>query len=166
MDTRSRIVVGVDGSDGSRAALEYAMDEAARRGSGVRVVWAIPETGYWAASYGMTPALIDELGKDLEKAGREMVDSVVADGGKALAGVPVDVLAVPGPAAAVLVGQAAEADLLVVGHRGLGGLRSAMLGAFRDNSRTRMEFLELIKHKGESVTGLSSVSAGLTCVGD
>ena len=44
---------------------------------------------------------------------------------------------------------------------------SAMLGAFRDNSRTRMEFLELIKHKGESVTGLSSsVSAGLTCVGD
>jgi GTP cyclohydrolase IA len=43
---------------------------------------------------------------------------------------------------------------------------SAMLGAFRDNSRTRMEFLELIKHKGESLTGLSSVSAGLTCVGD
>jgi GTP cyclohydrolase IA len=43
---------------------------------------------------------------------------------------------------------------------------SAMLGAFRDNSRTRMEFLELIKHKGESLTGLSSVSAGLTCVAD
>ena len=43
---------------------------------------------------------------------------------------------------------------------------SAMLGIFRDNARTRMEFLELIKHKGESVAGLSSVSAGLTCVGD
>ena len=129
MDTRSRIVVGVDGSDGSRAALEYAMDEAARRGSGVRVVWAIPETGYWAAAYGMTPALIGELGKDLEKVGRDMVDDVIADRGEALAGVPVDVWAVPGPAAAVLVGQAAEADLLVVGHRGLGGFRSAMLGS-------------------------------------
>jgi nucleotide-binding universal stress UspA family protein len=129
MDTQGRIVVGVDGSDGSRAALEYAMDEAARRGCGVRVVWAIPETGYWAGAYGMTPALIEEIGKDLENAGREMVDSVVADRGDAVAGVPVDVQALPGPPAAVLVGQSAEADLLVVGHRGLGGLRSAVLGS-------------------------------------
>ena len=43
---------------------------------------------------------------------------------------------------------------------------SVMLGAFRDNSRTRMEFLELIRHKGESLSALPSVSAGLTCVGD
>ena len=129
MDTQGRIVVGVDGSDGSRAALEYAMDEAARRGCGVRVVWAIPETGYWAGAYGMTPSLISEIGKDLENAGREMVDAVVADRGTAVAGVPVDVHAVPGPPAAVLVGQSAEADLLVVGHRGLGGLRSAVLGS-------------------------------------
>ncbi|HEY5619595.1 MAG TPA: GTP cyclohydrolase I FolE [Vicinamibacterales bacterium] len=42
---------------------------------------------------------------------------------------------------------------------------SAMLGAFRDNSRTRMEFLELIKHKSEAPSGVSSI-AGLTCVGD
>lgn len=126
--TRGRIVVGVDGSDGSRAALEFAIDEAVRRGCGLRVVWAIPETGYWATAYGMTPALVGALGKDLEKAGQEMVDSVVADR-EARAGVPVEVLAVPGPAAAVLVGQAAEADLLVVGHRGLGGLRSAVLGS-------------------------------------
>jgi nucleotide-binding universal stress UspA family protein len=129
MDSHGRIVVGVDGSDGSRAALEYAMDEASRRGCGVRVVWAIPETGYWAGAYGMTPSLIDEIGKDLENAGREMVDAVVADRGDAVAGVPVDVKAVPGPPAAVLVGQSAEADLLVVGHRGLGGLRSAVLGS-------------------------------------
>ena len=43
---------------------------------------------------------------------------------------------------------------------------SAMLGAFRDNSRTRMEFLELIKHKGETPVAMSSVPAGLTCVSD
>jgi GTP cyclohydrolase I len=43
---------------------------------------------------------------------------------------------------------------------------SAMLGAFRDNSRTRMEFLELIKHKGETPGAISSVGAGLTCVSD
>ena len=42
---------------------------------------------------------------------------------------------------------------------------SAMLGAFRDNARTRMEFLELIKHKGELSTGAPAIGS-LTCVGD
>jgi hypothetical protein len=41
-----------------------------------------------------------------------------------------------------------------------------MLGAFRDNSRTRMEFLELIKLRS-AVPGLSAdAHAGLACVGD
>jgi nucleotide-binding universal stress UspA family protein len=129
MSTREKVVVGIDGSDGSRAALEFAMDEAARRGAAVRVVWAIPETGYWAASYGTSPALVGELSADLEKIGRQMVDDVVAGRDGALTDVPVKVWAVPGPAAAVLVEQAAEADLLVVGHRGRGALRSAVLGS-------------------------------------
>ena len=129
MSTREKVVVGIDGSDGSRAALEFAMAEAARRGAAVRVVWAIPETGYWAASYGMSPTLVGELGADLEKVGRQMVDDVVASRDGALTDVPVEVWAVPGPAAAVLVEQAAEADLLVVGHRGRGALRSAVLGS-------------------------------------
>ena len=43
---------------------------------------------------------------------------------------------------------------------------SAMLGAFRDNSRTRMEFLELIRHRNDSVTSTASMGAGLTCVND
>jgi GTP cyclohydrolase IA len=40
---------------------------------------------------------------------------------------------------------------------------SAMLGVFRDNARTRMEFLELIRHR----TGAAvSDSPGLACIGD
>ena len=40
---------------------------------------------------------------------------------------------------------------------------SAMLGVFRDNARTRMEFLELIRHR----TGVSvSDTQGLACIGD
>ena len=42
---------------------------------------------------------------------------------------------------------------------------SAMLGNFRDNARTRMEFLELIKHKSDLSTTVSAVD-GLTCVSD
>jgi GTP cyclohydrolase I len=44
-------------------------------------------------------------------------------------------------------------------------ITSAMLGAFRDNARTRMEFLELLKVRG--LTPLSSEpAAGLACVSD
>jgi GTP cyclohydrolase I len=42
---------------------------------------------------------------------------------------------------------------------------SAMLGAFRDHARTRMEFLELIKHKGDLLSTVPA-AAGLACVDD
>jgi GTP cyclohydrolase I len=42
---------------------------------------------------------------------------------------------------------------------------SAMLGIFRDNARTRMEFLELIRHKSDLPTAVSQVD-DLTCVSD
>ena len=42
---------------------------------------------------------------------------------------------------------------------------SAMLGIFRDNARTRMEFLELIRHRGDVPHGLPA-GTGLTCVND
>src|SRR5213592_69777 len=44
-------------------------------------------------------------------------------------------------------------------------LTSATLGAFRDHARTRMEFLELIKHRGAAPTSLPA-GAGLACVTD
>jgi GTP cyclohydrolase I len=42
---------------------------------------------------------------------------------------------------------------------------SAMLGAFRDQGRTRMEFLELIKLRS-AVPGLQQHAAGLACIGE
>jgi GTP cyclohydrolase I len=42
---------------------------------------------------------------------------------------------------------------------------SAMLGAFRDNARTRMEFLELVKLRAAAPAGLPA-GAGLACVSD
>ena len=42
---------------------------------------------------------------------------------------------------------------------------SAMLGAFRDNARTRMEFLELMKVRGLTATSMVP-SPGLACVSD
>ncbi len=41
---------------------------------------------------------------------------------------------------------------------------SAMLGAFRDNARTRTEFLELIKRRSQVPGSLDMAPAGLSCV--
>src|SRR5216110_2321180 len=43
---------------------------------------------------------------------------------------------------------------------------SAMLGIFRDNARTRSEFLELIKLRSSATATREGVSPGLACVGE
>jgi nucleotide-binding universal stress UspA family protein len=119
----------VDGSEGARTALEFALEEAARRGAAVQVLSALPEADYWATAYGMPPSMLDELGADVERTARDMVDTVVRERGGALADVPVEVRAVAGSPAHVLMSQSRDADLLVLGHRGRGTLRSALLGS-------------------------------------
>lgn len=129
MAAQGTIVVGVDGSDCSRAALEFALDEAVRRSAAVRVVLVMPETDYWATAYGMSPSVVDDMSADLERTGRDMLDALVRERGGAVAGVPVEVRVVGGTPGHALVEQSREADLLVVGHRGRGGFRSAVLGS-------------------------------------
>jgi nucleotide-binding universal stress UspA family protein len=128
-DEQPTIVVGVDGSDGARAALAYALDDATRRGARVRVVCVFEEPDYWAVAYGMTPvAPVREMTVGLQKAAQQVVEDVRAEEpGRAT--VPVDVEALAGSPAGVLLEQARDADLLVVGHRGRGGLASAVLGS-------------------------------------
>ena len=129
MSTQGTIVVGVDGSDCSRTALEFALEEAVRRQAALRVVSALPEAEYWATASGMSPSLLEELSADVGKVTREMVEGVVRERGGAVADVPVEVRALGGPPGQVLVDQSRDADLLVVGHRGRGGFRSAVLGS-------------------------------------
>jgi nucleotide-binding universal stress UspA family protein len=129
MSTREIIVVGVDGSGCSRTALEFALDEAVRRDAAVRVLWALPEAEYWTTAYGMSPSTVQELRGSVEKVARGVVEEVVLARGGAVAEVPVEVRALGGAPARVLVSEARDADLLVVGHRGRGTFRSTMLGS-------------------------------------
>ena len=129
MSSQATIVVGVDGSECSRAALEFAFDEAVLRRAAVRVVAAYPEADYWAAAYGLSQVVVEELSAEFGKAAHEAVDTVVRERGDGLSDVPVEIRTVGGLPGRVLVEQARDADLLVVGHRGRGGFRSAVLGS-------------------------------------
>ena len=129
MRKRPGVVVGVDGSLGSRAALQFALEDAARRRVGVRVVWAFPSSLYWPDAYGLSaPPTIGQVKRDLRKAASRMLEEILAEHSE-LAAVPVERHAVEGHPAKVLVEQALGADLLVVGHRGRGGFASALLGS-------------------------------------
>jgi nucleotide-binding universal stress UspA family protein len=129
MNERYAVVVGVDGSTASQAALRFALVDAARRGVGVRVVSAFVPPEYWAVSYGLSSLpTLDELAGDCEQVGRDAVAAVVALEPE-LGEVPVELVALPGPAAKALIEQARDADLLVLGHRGRGGFKSAVLGS-------------------------------------
>ena len=121
MKERYAVVVGVDGSPESHAALRFALEDAARRRSGVQVVSAYVPPEYWAVSYGLTalPAL-EDLVQVSAQVGQAAVDAVVAAAPE-LGAVPTEVVTPPGPAA--------KAHLLVVGHRGRGGFKSAVLGS-------------------------------------
>ena len=128
-----RVVVGVDGSAGSRTALAWALAEAARRGAVVDVVCAFPVDVYWLDPLLLDSARIDAVRADTAARAAAVVEEVRRDPAVAshpgVADLDVRVQAVAAPAAPKLVQLSAGADLLVVGHRGHGPIRSAVGGS-------------------------------------
>lgn len=120
------IVVGVDGSEGSLAALRFAFEEAKLRGSDVKAVnaWHIPPAVYEA---NWAPAAVDL--DDFRRLAQESLEQSLAEAGAAVAGVTVTPVLVEGQAADVLCEEAEEAELLVVGSRGRGGFAELLLGS-------------------------------------
>jgi nucleotide-binding universal stress UspA family protein len=122
---KNRIIVGVDGSAGSRRALQWAADEAAQRGATLVVVhaWHFPPGAF--APY--VPAATT-TGVLMEEAAEKLVAEAEASIAMP-AGITVHHVVVEGTAATQLLREAAGADLLVVGSRGRGGFTGLLLGS-------------------------------------
>lgn len=121
-----RIVVGVDGSAGSRRALEWAIDEARRRHATVQVVMAW-EDPYEGASMVPTSWTVDPPA--LEKARREELDEILDSTDARGLPAPIEPIVSRGRAARTLLDIARKADLLVVGTRGLGEFAGLLPGS-------------------------------------
>jgi nucleotide-binding universal stress UspA family protein len=133
MDRTGIVVTGVDGSPESRAALEFALAEAARRGDRLRVVAAIhlPDhagRGYGLGSYG-TRYESGAIVATMRTAARQMVDEVAAAHADQAANVEISLEVRTGRTADLLIDASEDADLLVLGHRGRGAVASALLGS-------------------------------------
>ncbi|MGZ4506667.1 MAG: universal stress protein [Blastococcus sp.] len=127
------VVVGVDGSSGSRGALVFALITAAQRGARVEVVAAYPETLVWTGGYPLDVPDMDAVRDDADTRATAFLADVRADAAVLEAegtdAVDARVVVVAGRAVEVLLERAAGADLLVVGSRGRGAMRSALLGS-------------------------------------
>jgi nucleotide-binding universal stress UspA family protein len=124
----SVIVVGVDGSEGSKHALEWAAAEARLRNAGLKLVnaWYPPPALYggmgWAGFDAETLSGLRELAEQrLDETCTELSDN--------LAGLEVERRVVEDTAATALIEAAQGADLLVVGTRGHGGFAGLLLGS-------------------------------------
>jgi nucleotide-binding universal stress UspA family protein len=125
------IIVGVDGSEHSLSALDWALGEADLRKAPLTVITVSPiVTGIYGPGYAPAdyyPAE-EESRAQAEKATQELVNQAIKRRGAAPSG-PVTVRALSGTAADELINASQDADLLVVGARGAGGFARLVMGS-------------------------------------
>lgn len=114
-----KIVVGIDGSEASSDALRYAHGEAVSSGAELVAVtvWEVP---VMAAAYITT----DEVDGAMDPWMEGFIAEVLGEDGAAVKRAPAS-----GSAAAALLEEAEDADTLIVGTRGHGGLAGVIMGS-------------------------------------
>lgn len=120
----ARVVVGLDGSQSSRAAFVHALGLAAARSCPVVAVHVFDLTsgsviGPWLDLPGFG---------ETQRAGLDWLEHEVALEAPT-ATVAIERRAVPGPTAKALIAEARPSDLLVLGSRGHGGFTGLLLGS-------------------------------------
>ena len=121
---RSRVLVAVDGSRSSKAALRWALEYTERTGGGLTAVyvWTYPAE----FSYGLTPPgeawhPDTDAQQALDAAVREVVGEQRPPS--------LETVVCEGHPAQVLVERSAGAEMLVMGSRGHGGFAGMLLGS-------------------------------------
>jgi nucleotide-binding universal stress UspA family protein len=116
-----RIVVGVDGSEHSNAALRWALAEAEARSDGMVTAvlsWQVPFLSF--------PGAFDR--EELEKAYKQfLIDTVSAIAPKPT--VPLETLVAEGDPTETMVEASKDANLLVLGIRGRSPFAGLLLGS-------------------------------------
>jgi len=123
-NAKQLVVVGVDGSDESVAALKWAGEYAGATGATLRAIlaWHYPVPA-GPAPVGIAPQVVSD------EVRQNMVTALAQAVTRANPGVPVDQIVGYGHPVQLLVEASKEADLLVVGRRGHAAIAGMQLGS-------------------------------------
>jgi nucleotide-binding universal stress UspA family protein len=120
-ERQQRIVVGIDASEPSQRALQWAVEEARLRHASLSAVHA------WPLPALVVPFVADMPG--LEQAAKELLERALEPIDDSDLDQPIARRLTGGAPAPVLLGAAQAADLVVVGSRGRGGFKELLLGS-------------------------------------
>lgn len=128
MESQHGIVVGVDGSQASISAVEWAIARATRSGQGVHIVCVYSTVAY--TTYGFESAVTTIDPEALERGARTVVDNARAHAHELAqeAGVKITSEVIGGDPASVLVEMSEHADMLVIGTEAHGRIFSRIFG--------------------------------------
>jgi nucleotide-binding universal stress UspA family protein len=120
-----RIVVGVDGSADARTAAEWAVHEAVAHGGRLLLVhaWSLPAMAGGGATVSVLPI------EDLQQSAAQLVAGDASDLREVAPEVEIDTRLEYGSPIPVLLELAADAELIVVGSRGMGRVVGLLLGS-------------------------------------
>ncbi len=123
--TTKPVVVGVDGSEESLRAVEWAALEAKRHSSPLRIVSA-PALVPPMHAYNASPAAIANA---LRGIAARALDAAITRSEEVTQGLPITTDLLSGPPALAVAESGAGASMLVVGGRGAGGFAAMALGS-------------------------------------
>jgi nucleotide-binding universal stress UspA family protein len=128
-ESSNHVVVGIDGSDAARRALEWALEAGRVHQATVEAVhaWSVPYSGAELSGLGVFDP------GPFEAAARHIVDHAVESADASGLPAPVTRTVTDGSAATAILGAAEGADLVVVGSRGLGSFKGMVLGSVSHN---------------------------------
>jgi nucleotide-binding universal stress UspA family protein len=123
------ILVGIDGSEGSKRALEWAAEEAQLRSVRLRVVHAYRTEWVYYPEYAAVRTIVSTT--DLENEAKLLMDNAISELGERTKGVDVvtEVVNDANAAHALLERIEPETTMVVIGSRGLGGFGGLLLGS-------------------------------------
>lgn len=151
-------VVGVDGSEHSRAALDWAVEQSRGRDVTLRPVsaWQFPYVGVGPLTGAAVVLPVDELTAGVTASLELAVERAREHGAR-----NVEPLVVEGPAAQALLHAAESSSLLIVGNRGRGGFSRLLLGSVGHQCATHAAVPTVVVPVGTEAAPLTLIKVGV-----